>query len=164
MKKLICCMSIALTCGLLACHQVPQTGSVAVSGCGGFATLGKVAVMHYVQDSAEYCAAERLQWSYRAADRTLEVLHTRKPENCAARLVLSVRKIEDGSYLLTETNTSTVSARCMCCFDTYCELPDIAGDSVSLVLDSLVYKLSTARDSGVFVLDTSPLMFCHGAR
>jgi len=154
--------------GFLSCDQAPQTGSVAVnvrvSGCQGFKSLGKTALTPYVQDSAEYCAAEKLRWSYRAADRTLEVLHTRKPENCAARLELSVQKLEDGSYRLQEINTSTVSARCMCCFDTYCELPDIAVGSVSLVLDSLVCKLSTAQGSGVFVLDTSTLVFCHGAR
>jgi len=104
-------------------------------------------------DSADYCAAERLLWSFDDANNILELLHTRSLFNCAAKLDIEIIDT-NGSYKIIENDTSSIKARCMCYRDTYYEIYDIISPAISIVIEGKSFSLDLRDSNGAITLDT----------
>ena len=143
---------------LLACTtNEPQPSfshNYKVSHCGGFSSLAKEAISGYQRDSADYCSAEKVRWHYDNATHTLRLLHTRNLQNCAAELEVEIRHF-DGGFEVIEQNISTLSARCLCYFDTWCEIGNIEEKSVSIIIEGQSFTLDLDSQQGTLILDTT---------
>jgi len=84
----------------------------AVSDCGGFeVTEGG--------GDGDYCAAERLEWSFDIATGSLEIQNSRVVANCCGDRSIEV-EVVDGVYVITEVDLPEDGGgrcRCMCVYD-----------------------------------------------
>jgi hypothetical protein len=131
------------------------------SECHGFASLPETAACAYEQDSADYCQAEKIRWSYSVATGTLAILHTRQWENCASKLVMSIIADDEG-YTIIERDTSDQSIRadCMCCFDTYGEIAGVAAQTVTLRYEEHCYTVDLEAGEGAIKVDSTECWVC----
>ncbi len=125
------------------------------SACGGFNSLAKQSINVYTHDSLDYCEAEKIRWEYDSISTVLGLLHTRQLENCAAKLRMYVH-FENGKYIIEEINEneSAVNARCMCYFDTYCEIENITGSSCLISYKGKDYSFELKKRCGYVELET----------
>jgi hypothetical protein len=81
-------------------------------------------------------------------------------QNCAANLEVRVIKTNT-IYEIFETNTSNVTARCHCNFDTYFEIADIQDRSISLVVAGQTFYLNLDSANGLIIVDTTTSGYCR---
>ena len=157
---------VSLVLVFISCGVDPNQGIVSsnaqTSSCGGFKQLAKTAALHYSQDSATYCSAEKIIWTYSSSTAMLGLLHTRIGANCASRLQMSVEE-KNGVYVISQKDAKDPNlwAECDCVFDTYCDVPDIKGDSVVLSYQNRSYGLNLSDLSDTITIDTSGLYQCR---
>jgi hypothetical protein len=157
---------IALVPVFFSCGVNPNQGIVSsnaqTSSCGGFKQLAKTTAIKYSQDSATYCSAEKIIWTYSSSTALLGLLHTRIGANCASKLQMSVEE-KNGVYVISQkdTNDPKMSADCDCVFDTYCDVPDIKGDSIILSYQNKSYGLNLSDLIDTIIIDTSGLYQCR---
>lgn len=89
-----------------------------------------------IEKTQEYCAAERLKWSYDATTKVLNVQNTRAELNCCGERAIKAYKNPDGSYELLETDDKEENGRCncMCVFDFGVDLKDIEAGTIDVTL------------------------------
>jgi hypothetical protein len=104
------------------CSGIPQ--SQRVSDCGGFAATPDAALAAADQaGSPDYCAAERLVWTYDAGRETLVVENTRVLLNCCGEHSITIDSLESGRYLIEESDApegglfGSGRCDCMCVYD-----------------------------------------------
>jgi len=123
-------------------------------------------------DSAEYCDAERLRWTYDQNTCVLRLVHSRSILNCATKLDVRAR-INRDTIFVTEYDVrlddlpNIVAACCLCPFDTYVEVADAPSEEIIVVLyRQLCIGAGEYRDTLVtrtpLDIDTSPSPFCNG--
>lgn len=148
----------------LACDtnepQSTVSNKAQISACGGFKSLAKVAIFFYQKDSANYCKAELIRWSFDSVSNRLELLHTRIMQNCAAKLELRVIKTNN-IYEMVETNTANITANCICYFDTYCEIADIKDRSITLLVAGKTFILNLDSGNGSIIVDSTSSGVCR---
>lgn len=124
MKKLVKSSMLALVAliTVIGClgggEASPVQKESKVSECGGFAATGNP-LPTANSAVADYCAAERLHWSYDRSTETLSLADTRVPLNCCGDRGVSLEKSGE-VYVMTETdNPKDGSGRCncLCVFD-----------------------------------------------
>jgi hypothetical protein len=114
----------------------------AISDCGGFeVTEGG--------GDGDYCAAERLEWSFDAAAGTLELTDSRVVANCCGDRSIEVELV-DGVYVVTESDLPEGGdgrCRCMCVFDFALTIEGLGSGAIPVRLER-----DTPDDSGLEVL------------
>jgi hypothetical protein len=154
--------------------EVPHTE--AVSDCGGFHDWSSASFKDASDPNEEYCAAERLHWSFDPETGTLDLAHNRVVLNCCGDHSVDVALI-DGVYVVTETDQpGPHGARCgcMCVFDYQTQIQEVSGGVISLkvVLNVTDWKdgsgivfegdLDLSKGSGVITIDDVPEeTWCH---
>lgn len=159
--KIIILLTVAM---FLACNtnepQSAVSNKAQVSLCGGFKSLAKVAIFPYQKDTANYCKAELIRWSFDSVSHRLDLLHTRIQQNCAAEL--DVRIVKTNSiYEMVETNTANITANCICYFDTYCEIVDIQDRSVTISVAGKTFILNLDSGNGSIIVDSTSSSACR---
>lgn len=158
MAKTVCALPLLLV--LASCSLFDQSDYISKhhksSGCGGFLELSKVAAIPDSLDSADYCSAEKLRWSYQEGTGVLELLLTRNLQNCAAKPEMNVTTSNDRLVIaMRDTNDPKVRAHCLCYFDLYCEVPAQSADTVTIEYQDILYGIDLTQGHGTVVVDTS---------
>ncbi|MBN2493728.1 MAG: hypothetical protein JXR96_03965 [Deltaproteobacteria bacterium] len=166
---LLSILALAASCGGYASGIDPKLDHQqdAVSECGGFGTYEQA-----LQVSAEdYCAAERLHWTYDPASATLRLLDARVLLNCCGdhSMTLSVIDGVYEAYELDEPEDGWGRCLCMCVFDFSVEASGVPedlitlrllrevtddGQGVQVVLEDT--QIDLGQGSGVIVIDDRP--------
>ena len=158
MAKTFCILplvAVFVSCSLFDRNEYLSTHHRS-SGCGGFPDLAKVAAMPESPDSADYCSAEKLRWSYRRESGVLELLLTRNLRNCAAKPEMNVTAAPRRLVIaLRDKSDPRLQANCLCYFDLYCEVPDQPADTLTIEYRDSLYDLDLTGGRGVVVVDTS---------
>jgi len=142
-----------------------------ISDCGGF----EVEVVDSY--SGDYCAAERLSWTYDAATETLELLDSRALLNCCGEHSIEIQLV-DGEYVIRETDAPDGGGGrcdCMCVFDFSLSVAGIPAGNLPIRVERHVTDegaapvvlhrgaLDLAAGSGEVVLsDESAELWCEG--
>ncbi len=115
-------------------------------------------------DSAEYCSAEKLRWSYRENDHVLELYLTRRLMNCAVKPEMSVTQ-GDGRYTISveDKNDPKVKASCMCYFDLYCEVAVGKAENLTVEFEGNSHEFDLSQSVGSSTVDTSSNWQCRGS-
>lgn len=147
----------AFAASFLFCNQPNQVKSTVISkNSGQSSCVGLLALkdqVHATLDTAQYCWAERLYWSY--SGQQVQLLHARIFYTCMSKVTMQVIKNNNG-YLVKEEVSSEPEAilpNCDCPYDTYCEFT-VDTNAIALQLDSVIYQIDLTKISGCFVLDT----------
>lgn len=152
---------LLLSCDLTSNHNDKICSNSRTSNCGGFKELAKITTTAHIQDSSDYCQAEKIIWTYTPNEKKLEILHTRISANCASNLEMSVEE-SGGKYTIIQKDTSNIIADCNCVFDTYCEIQNVKNGSVDIVYNEKEYKLNAALLTGEEIINTNKLYQCRG--
>jgi len=106
----------------------------AISDCGGFDETS-------FEESdgagdAEYCAAERLNWTYDAATETLDLVDARAVLNCCGERSVELELV-DGIYVVRETDAAEGAGRCdcMCVFDLALTVEGLSGGVIPVRIE-----------------------------
>ena len=167
MKNLRCTCRYLLGVALVAAITCSDPDHIVssnhqTSSCNGFSSLQKRAVVPYERDLTEYCSAEKIRWTYVAAEKKLSLLHTRRFWNCAAKVKMVVKKRGE-VYTMVETDERDPrgGAACSCPFDTYCEVDGVEPGIITLALDTLQWRLELDAVAGMVVIDSSGNLMCE---
>jgi hypothetical protein len=150
----------------LLCDQPTKNEDVVSKNSSRSGCLGRTALQNNARitvDTAQYCWAERLYWSYDG--QKILLLHTRRFHLCDAQMYMRVIKVNN-QYVIAENDTADRSGGgsmpCDCPFDTYCELP-IDTNSIEFKFGSDMYQIDLTTGSGCFLIDTTegPRFMCN---
>jgi hypothetical protein len=125
------------------------------SNCGGYIPLAKRSQRsNYVTpEDTIPCLEETLFWRYDTSSHVLALLRRHISANCAAKLSMYVARKEN--TLIVNQNDArdpNMGADCDCVFDTYCEVPEISGQSVTIAIDSFSMTLALKEQKGKCIL------------
>ena len=185
---------LSIGCDDVPAHYPPNPGdgveaipqSAAVSECGGFAQK-TFALTDASQDPIEtnYCDAEVIDWQYDAESGALTVTDHRVILNCCGDHGISIKQVEDGTYVITETdapmaleNGEASRCNCMCVFDFELEAQDIPQEDIAvrlildvtdadnevIVYDGVLNLTSSSFGSIVIEDDKDASIWCDGAK
>jgi hypothetical protein len=123
----------------IGCGGIPQTQ--ATSECGGFdAGTAYALVTGEAAGDPDYCAAERLVWTYDQPGKKLVITNTRVLLNCCGEHSISIDSLRDGRYVLDETDAPEGGllggsrCSCMCVYDFRVEAEEIPPKSINVKL------------------------------
>ncbi len=105
----------------------------AVSDCGGFVSIRQ----GVLKDNSDYCAAERLSWSYNSGTKELTLVNTRVLLNCCGEHTVDAWH-EDGRIVVQERDepeAEDLRCGCMCVYDFRAVLSDVEREAISLTLE-----------------------------
>jgi hypothetical protein len=147
-------MAIALSC---APQQGPPFINSETSSCGGFTSAKREMLMPVVVDTAHYCTAERLYWSFSEVAGIVHLMLTRVIADCTMKPVFS-GTADSWTIALTEkvTPDTTGAAYCRCAFDSYAEVTGFTGGTIDITLDGAVYSINLADGEGSLIINSVP--------
>ncbi|MCU0664048.1 MAG: hypothetical protein MUC50_17185 [Myxococcota bacterium] len=143
----------------------------AISDCGGFG------VEQYAppppdtdDDLTEYCAAERLVWSFDAETGELAFENTRISLNCCGVHSMDIA-LDQGVYVLTERDEPENGSRCscMCVYDFHLAVEEMPAETIQVALERVVTdwpeasglmwsgEIDLSTGSGVILVDSTPM-------
>jgi len=139
-----------------------------VSACGGFGAAARALT------SAEYCAAEALDWRYDSATGDLALTHSRVGLNCCGQHAVAAEWNGDTLAVAASDAPDGDRCRCDCVFDFALTVTGVSIDQSPLHLawDLAVSEAAAARvvfdgdldlsqGSGRVVLSDAPVMGCE---
>jgi hypothetical protein len=123
----------------MCCRSVPADPVVEVtitshlSDCGGLPEKQRSEVMAGTW-AVPYCDAEVIHWRYNAARSALSILDARVELNCCGAHDLTMSRLADGSYLVTEIDNPGEGGRCdcTCAFDYQLTAEGIPNDPIGI--------------------------------
>ncbi len=143
------------------------------SECGGFGSAVEALA------SAEYCAAEVLDWAYDAETAKLSLLHQRTTLNCCGDHAVSAAWDGDAIVVTSVDEPQGMGGRCscMCVFDFALTIVDVPAGSAQAVRwhedvtddeedPRLVFDgtLDLSAGAGRVVLSDAASMWCEGSQ
>lgn len=180
MKKffLIFASVIATTCGDFAIDPSTLNTSALISDCYGLDASQKNIELG-IPDDDTYCDAEILHWSFDSSTGRLILLDARILLNCCGEHDMYAEQLDDGTYLITETDGpmkigdgSYDRCLCTCVFDYRLYIEDIDADRISIkvvrdieeeeeIIEVFEGELDLTEESGSFVIDNTDVgEFC----
>lgn len=124
--------SSVLLFALISCTDEPINQTYSVSECGGFPRES----YRSVDDSwDEYCASERITWTFDSQSNELSITNTRIWLNCCGERSMVVSESAPGEYSALETDSDAERCACDCFIDFQVTASPIAGQSIDLTIE-----------------------------
>ena len=135
------------------------------SACGGFAAAEPPAPSgNDAEYGGGYCDAEVLHWSFAAG--TLQLTDSRVLPNCCGDHTATVSRLEDGTLEVVQRDDPLNGwgrCACMCVFDFELTIPDVVGDSLSLVVKRVIGTMDDSQLEEQVTVFTGTLDLTAGA-
>jgi hypothetical protein len=141
----------------------------ALSECGGFWVEQYAPPPGDTDDTAEYCGAERLLWTYDPSSGALEITHTRVELNCCGVHSIDF-SFADGVYLIAERDEPEVDrCTCVCVFDFGLTVQGMPQEIIAVELERTVTdapdasgpvwsgELDLTQGNGEIIVDGTPM-------